>query len=173
METAETGGLDGVWLAERHFAAPGEPLDAFGAGIPSIASAPPRPGQCDCGPYHPGAYRPRRQCVTPGPSHPSGRRLAMSATVTWSSALQMTSCPMTATECQNRTCAPRWSLCYLAQGDPSRTRLRALSGCWHGFCSREKQDCIVAGISEDPGQGRRGHARSRDYGDRHRGGGSE
>jgi alkanesulfonate monooxygenase SsuD/methylene tetrahydromethanopterin reductase-like flavin-dependent oxidoreductase (luciferase family) len=40
METAETGGLDGVWLAERHFAAPGGPLDAFGAGIPSIASAP-------------------------------------------------------------------------------------------------------------------------------------
>jgi alkanesulfonate monooxygenase SsuD/methylene tetrahydromethanopterin reductase-like flavin-dependent oxidoreductase (luciferase family) len=40
METAETGGLDGVWLAERHFAAPGRPLDAFGAGIPSIASAP-------------------------------------------------------------------------------------------------------------------------------------
>jgi alkanesulfonate monooxygenase SsuD/methylene tetrahydromethanopterin reductase-like flavin-dependent oxidoreductase (luciferase family) len=24
METAETGGLDGVWLAERHFAAPPE-----------------------------------------------------------------------------------------------------------------------------------------------------
>lgn len=40
METAETGGLDGLWLAERHFAAPGGPLDAFGAGIPSIASAP-------------------------------------------------------------------------------------------------------------------------------------
>jgi len=40
MEIAEKGGLDGVWLAERHFAAPGRPLDAFGAGIPSIASAP-------------------------------------------------------------------------------------------------------------------------------------
>src|SRR6266540_4197302 len=40
METAETDRLDGVWLAERHFAAPGRPLDAFGAGIPSIASAP-------------------------------------------------------------------------------------------------------------------------------------
>jgi len=40
METAETGGLDGIWLAERHFAAPGRPLDAFGAGIPSIASVP-------------------------------------------------------------------------------------------------------------------------------------
>jgi alkanesulfonate monooxygenase SsuD/methylene tetrahydromethanopterin reductase-like flavin-dependent oxidoreductase (luciferase family) len=40
METAEVDGLDGVWLAERHFAAPGRPLDAFGAGIPSIASAP-------------------------------------------------------------------------------------------------------------------------------------
>jgi alkanesulfonate monooxygenase SsuD/methylene tetrahydromethanopterin reductase-like flavin-dependent oxidoreductase (luciferase family) len=40
VEIAETGGLDGVWLAERHFAAPGRPLDAFGTGIPSIASAP-------------------------------------------------------------------------------------------------------------------------------------
>ena len=40
MEIAETGGLDGVWLAERHFAAPGRPLDAQGAGIPSVASAP-------------------------------------------------------------------------------------------------------------------------------------
>lgn len=40
MDAAETGGLDGVWLAERHFAAPGGALDAFGAGIPSIAAAP-------------------------------------------------------------------------------------------------------------------------------------
>src|SRR5712692_3773131 len=40
METAEADGLDGVWLAERHFAAPGRPLDAQGAGIPSIASVP-------------------------------------------------------------------------------------------------------------------------------------
>ena len=40
MEVAETTGLDGVWLAERHFAAPGRPLDALGAGIPSVASAP-------------------------------------------------------------------------------------------------------------------------------------
>jgi alkanesulfonate monooxygenase SsuD/methylene tetrahydromethanopterin reductase-like flavin-dependent oxidoreductase (luciferase family) len=39
-ETAEALGFDGIWLAERHFAAPGRPLDAFGAGIPSIASAP-------------------------------------------------------------------------------------------------------------------------------------
>jgi len=39
-EMAETLGLDGIWLAERHFAGPGRPLDAFGAGIPSIASAP-------------------------------------------------------------------------------------------------------------------------------------
>ena len=30
MEVAESGGFDGVWLAERHFAAPGRPLDAFG-----------------------------------------------------------------------------------------------------------------------------------------------
>src|SRR2546425_10402847 len=40
VETAEADGLDGVWLAERHFAAPGRPLDAQGAGIPSIASVP-------------------------------------------------------------------------------------------------------------------------------------
>jgi alkanesulfonate monooxygenase SsuD/methylene tetrahydromethanopterin reductase-like flavin-dependent oxidoreductase (luciferase family) len=40
MEIAEQTGLDGVWLAERHFAARGGPLDAFGAGIPSVASAP-------------------------------------------------------------------------------------------------------------------------------------
>lgn len=40
VETAEAEGLDGLWLAERHFAAPGRPLDAFGAGIPSIASVP-------------------------------------------------------------------------------------------------------------------------------------
>ena len=36
----EEGGLDGVWLAERHFAAPRNPLDAQGAGIPSIVSVP-------------------------------------------------------------------------------------------------------------------------------------
>ena len=40
VELAETYGLDGVWLAERHFAAPRRALDAFGAGIPSIASVP-------------------------------------------------------------------------------------------------------------------------------------
>jgi alkanesulfonate monooxygenase SsuD/methylene tetrahydromethanopterin reductase-like flavin-dependent oxidoreductase (luciferase family) len=40
MDTAEEWGLDGVWLAERHFAAPRRPLDAFGAGIPSVVSAP-------------------------------------------------------------------------------------------------------------------------------------
>lgn len=40
MELAEAEGLDGVWLAERHFAAPGGPLDALGVGIPSVASAP-------------------------------------------------------------------------------------------------------------------------------------
>jgi alkanesulfonate monooxygenase SsuD/methylene tetrahydromethanopterin reductase-like flavin-dependent oxidoreductase (luciferase family) len=39
-ETAEALGLDGVWLAERHFAAPRGPLDALGTGIPSIVSAP-------------------------------------------------------------------------------------------------------------------------------------
>jgi alkanesulfonate monooxygenase SsuD/methylene tetrahydromethanopterin reductase-like flavin-dependent oxidoreductase (luciferase family) len=40
VETAEALGLDGVWLAERHFAARRGPLDAQGAGIPSIVSAP-------------------------------------------------------------------------------------------------------------------------------------
>ena len=37
---AENGDLNGVWLAERHFAAPRAPLDAMGAGIPSIVSVP-------------------------------------------------------------------------------------------------------------------------------------
>jgi alkanesulfonate monooxygenase SsuD/methylene tetrahydromethanopterin reductase-like flavin-dependent oxidoreductase (luciferase family) len=40
VEAAETQGLDGVWLAERHFAARRGPLDAQGTGIPSIVSAP-------------------------------------------------------------------------------------------------------------------------------------
>jgi alkanesulfonate monooxygenase SsuD/methylene tetrahydromethanopterin reductase-like flavin-dependent oxidoreductase (luciferase family) len=40
VETAEALGLDGVWLAERHFAARRGPLDAQGTGIPSIVSAP-------------------------------------------------------------------------------------------------------------------------------------
>ena len=40
VDAAESGGLDGVWLAERHFAAPRNPLDAEGAGIPSFVSAP-------------------------------------------------------------------------------------------------------------------------------------
>lgn len=40
VDTAEAGGLDGVWLAERHFAAPKDPLDPEGAGIPSFVSAP-------------------------------------------------------------------------------------------------------------------------------------
>ena len=40
VDAAESEGLDGVWLAERHFAAPRNPLDAMGAGIPSIVSAP-------------------------------------------------------------------------------------------------------------------------------------
>ena len=39
-EEAEAMGLDGVWLAERHFAARRGSLDAQGAGIPSIVSAP-------------------------------------------------------------------------------------------------------------------------------------
>jgi alkanesulfonate monooxygenase SsuD/methylene tetrahydromethanopterin reductase-like flavin-dependent oxidoreductase (luciferase family) len=39
-ETAETLGFDGVWLAERHFAGPRNPLDPQGAGIPSVVSAP-------------------------------------------------------------------------------------------------------------------------------------
>src|SRR5437016_3586187 len=40
VDLAEEAGLDGVWLAERHFAAPREPTDPGGAGIPSIASVP-------------------------------------------------------------------------------------------------------------------------------------
>jgi alkanesulfonate monooxygenase SsuD/methylene tetrahydromethanopterin reductase-like flavin-dependent oxidoreductase (luciferase family) len=40
VDAAESGGLDGVWLAERHFAAPRDPLDPMGGGIPSIVSAP-------------------------------------------------------------------------------------------------------------------------------------
>ncbi|PKB73072.1 MAG: hypothetical protein BZY75_03790 [SAR202 cluster bacterium Io17-Chloro-G7] len=40
VDMAEKNGLDGVWLAERHFAAPKRPTDAFGAGIPSIVSVP-------------------------------------------------------------------------------------------------------------------------------------
>jgi alkanesulfonate monooxygenase SsuD/methylene tetrahydromethanopterin reductase-like flavin-dependent oxidoreductase (luciferase family) len=39
-EIAETEGLDGVWLAERHFAMHRRPVDPMGAGIPSIASVP-------------------------------------------------------------------------------------------------------------------------------------
>ena len=40
VDAAENGGLDGVWLAERHFAATRGPLDAMGAGIPSVVSVP-------------------------------------------------------------------------------------------------------------------------------------
>jgi alkanesulfonate monooxygenase SsuD/methylene tetrahydromethanopterin reductase-like flavin-dependent oxidoreductase (luciferase family) len=39
-DLAETSGIDGVWLAERHFAGPRRPTDPMGAGIPSIASVP-------------------------------------------------------------------------------------------------------------------------------------
>ena len=39
-EIAEESGLDGVWLAERHFAIHRRPTDPMGAGIPSIASVP-------------------------------------------------------------------------------------------------------------------------------------
>ena len=40
VETAEAHGLDGVWLAERHFAAPRGQFDVQGVGIPSIVSVP-------------------------------------------------------------------------------------------------------------------------------------
>jgi alkanesulfonate monooxygenase SsuD/methylene tetrahydromethanopterin reductase-like flavin-dependent oxidoreductase (luciferase family) len=40
VEIAEECGLDGVWLAERHFAGPRRPTDPMGAGIPSIAAVP-------------------------------------------------------------------------------------------------------------------------------------
>ena len=39
-DAAEMGGLDGVWLSERHFAAPVNALDTGGFGIPSVVSAP-------------------------------------------------------------------------------------------------------------------------------------
>ena len=39
-ETAEEHGLDGVWLAERHFAMHRTPNDPAGAGIPSVVSVP-------------------------------------------------------------------------------------------------------------------------------------
>src|SRR5262245_38645708 len=39
-DVAEASGIDGVWVAERHFAAPRRPTDPMGAGIPSIASVP-------------------------------------------------------------------------------------------------------------------------------------
>ena len=39
-ETAEESGIDGVWLAERHFATHRRPGDAMGAGIPSVVSVP-------------------------------------------------------------------------------------------------------------------------------------
>jgi alkanesulfonate monooxygenase SsuD/methylene tetrahydromethanopterin reductase-like flavin-dependent oxidoreductase (luciferase family) len=39
-DAAEEYGLDGVWLAERHFAMHRLPTDPMGAGIPSVASVP-------------------------------------------------------------------------------------------------------------------------------------
>ena len=39
-QLAEETGLDGVWLAERHFASPRGSNDALGLGIPSIVSVP-------------------------------------------------------------------------------------------------------------------------------------
>ena len=40
VDAGESLGLDGVWLAERHFAAPRSALDPMGVGVPSIVSAP-------------------------------------------------------------------------------------------------------------------------------------
>ena len=40
VDLAEETGLDGVWLAERHFAAPRRPEEAYRAAIPSIVSVP-------------------------------------------------------------------------------------------------------------------------------------
>ncbi|MCE2403828.1 MAG: LLM class flavin-dependent oxidoreductase [Dehalococcoidia bacterium] len=40
VDAGEDLGLDGVWLAERHFAAPRSRLDPMGVGVPSIVSAP-------------------------------------------------------------------------------------------------------------------------------------
>ena len=43
VQLAEETGLDGVWLAERHFAAPRGPNEAF-TGTPSIVSVSPGSG---------------------------------------------------------------------------------------------------------------------------------
>ena len=40
VDEAEQSGLDGVWLAERHFAAPNRTSDALATAIPSIVSVP-------------------------------------------------------------------------------------------------------------------------------------
>ncbi|MBM3941678.1 MAG: LLM class flavin-dependent oxidoreductase [SAR202 cluster bacterium] len=40
VDMAEELGLDGLWLAERHFAGPRRPTDPMGAGIPSVVSVP-------------------------------------------------------------------------------------------------------------------------------------
>ena len=39
-DAADRDGLDGVWLAERHFAMHRQPTDPMGAGIPSVVSVP-------------------------------------------------------------------------------------------------------------------------------------
>jgi alkanesulfonate monooxygenase SsuD/methylene tetrahydromethanopterin reductase-like flavin-dependent oxidoreductase (luciferase family) len=40
VDVAEECGIDGVWIAERHFATHRRPNDPMGAGIPSVASVP-------------------------------------------------------------------------------------------------------------------------------------
>src|SRR5262249_17727459 len=44
---------------------------------------------------------------------------------------------------RSRIYAPTRLLRSLAQGDPYKRR-SLLSGCWHGFCSRGRQHCVVA-----------------------------
>ena len=72
-EAAEMGGLDGVWLAERHFAAPRSPLDTGGAGIPSVVSAPLIISSAIVARYERFARRRGRKRPAAGPSRPCGR----------------------------------------------------------------------------------------------------
>ncbi len=73
-DLAEDSGLDGVWLAERHFAGPRRPTDPMGAGIPSIASVPLVLAAAIAGRTRPVARRHRRERAAAAPPHPHRRR---------------------------------------------------------------------------------------------------
>ena len=72
-ETADEFGLDGVWLAERHFAAPRRPGDPMGAGIPSVVSVPLVMALGHRRPHQAGAHRHRGQRPAPVPPGTAGR----------------------------------------------------------------------------------------------------